>query len=67
MRVRDLSFDERARWGKCPVCDQEDGEPCLSFVGIALGRNINGETPPGGAHLGRLQRAPFKVQEIGIR
>lgn len=66
MRVRELSFDERAKWGKCPVCDASDGEPCNGLVGIALGRNINGATPPGGAHLGRLQRAPFKVQEVPV-
>jgi len=64
MRERELSFDERSKWGDCPVCGVKDGEPCHSEVGFALGVNVNGKRPTEGAHLGRLQRAPFRVREV---
>lgn len=64
MRIRELTFDERARWGKCPVCKAPDGELCNSSIGFAFGCNISGGPPAQGAHLGRIQRAPHKVQEI---
>lgn len=56
-RIREVSFNERARWGECPVCGAKDGEACDSnhpYDGARLGRT----------HLGRLQRAPFKVKEV---
>lgn len=64
--VRELSPDERMRWGKCPVCHAEHGEPCDSSVGIPLGRNVYGEVPTEGAHLGRLNAAPMRVREVPV-
>ena len=66
-RRRKLTVDERFVWGDCPVCDAKDGEPCNGHVGIPLGRNINGDVPASGAHLGRLQNAPFEVAEVPVR
>lgn len=51
-RIRELSFNERARWGECPVCHAKDGETCASYM------------PRSGVHEERLQRAPFKVKEV---
>lgn len=64
MRKRELSFQERATWGECPVCKAEDGEPCHPEIGFALGLNVDGSPPAYGAHLGRLQRAPLQVKEV---
>lgn len=66
MRERELSFDERARWGECPVCKAPDTEPCRAEVGIQLGTKLDGsQLKTGeGAHLARLQRAPYRVREV---
>ncbi len=53
-----LTYEERAKWGKCPVCEAEPGKYCDGEIGWSLGKNIHGETPEGGAHLGRLNAAP---------
>jgi hypothetical protein len=66
IRQRELTFDERATWGECPVCNARDGVPCNGFVGIALGRNVNGDPAPGGVHLGRLTRAPRAIQIVPV-
>ena len=60
--TRDLSYDEKARWGKCPICHAMDGEPCYSEVGIPLGRTLSGGPPEDGAHLGRLNAAPRSIR-----
>lgn len=62
--VRETTYEERATWGTCPVCAAEHGMRCDSNVGIALGRNVNGDAPTEGAHLGRLQRAPMRVRLV---
>lgn len=64
MRERELSFEERATWGECPACHAKDGQPCDPSVGIAVGQNIYGQPPQEGAHLGRLQAAPFRVRLV---
>jgi hypothetical protein len=61
---RELTYQERATWGECPVCHAKHGEWCNGAYGIALGRNVNGELPEQGAHLGRLQRAPKRVRMV---
>lgn len=65
-RVRELSWDERIRWGECPVCKAPDGKYCHADVGLQLGRRVDGRRMEDGegAHLGRLQRAPKKVKEV---
>lgn len=62
MIIKELTQEERFTWGECPVCSVKHGERCNGDVGIALGRNIHGEIPEGGVHLGRLERAPFRVE-----
>jgi uncharacterized protein (DUF779 family) len=47
---RELTYDERATWGECPVCHVPDGEWC-----------IGGTEAQKGVHLGRIQKAPFYV------
>lgn len=63
---RVLSYAERARYGRCPVYDRPHGEACDANRGIPLGRNVYGETPPGGVHLARLQNAPRAIREVPI-
>lgn len=64
--IRELTFADRAKWGTCPVCDAKHGEPCNGYVGIQFGHTVTGKPVEGGAHLGRLQRAPTQVREIAI-
>lgn len=64
MRERELSFEERATWGECPTCHAKDGEKCNPNVGIPLGLTVGGRLPDPGAHLGRLQAAPFRVRLV---
>lgn len=64
--IRELSYDERATWGECPVCKAKHGEWCNGLVGVSLGRNVNGDIPEHGVHLGRLQEAPLKVAEVPV-
>lgn len=68
-RERELTNDERFRWGECPVCHAADGEHCYADVGVQLGVKANGERMKDGdgAHLARLQNAPFRVKEVAVR
>lgn len=65
--IRELTYDERATWGTCPVCAAEHGKFCNSSIGIPLGRNVNGDIPERGVHLVRLQNAPFRVKTVAYR
>lgn len=64
MRIRELTYDERAKWGECSVCHAPDGEYCYAAVGLQLGIRADGRRMQDGdgAHLGRLQNAPMKVK-----
>ena len=64
--VRELSFDERAKWGTCGVCGAKHGEFCHADVGLQLGFPLGGGRMKDGdgAHLARLQAAPFNVREV---
>ncbi len=66
---RDLSFDERIRWGICSVCDAPDGEPCRAEVGLNLGMTASGRhlQTGEGAHLARLSAAPVRVATLDVR
>lgn len=66
MRERELTFEERSKWGRCPVCGAPDGEPCHPEIGFPLGMTVNGIRPTDGAHLGRLRDAPMRVREVAI-
>lgn len=59
-----LTFDERARWGVCPVCHAQPGEYCYADVGVQLGIRSDGARMKDGdgAHLARLRLAPDKVR-----
>lgn len=61
---RDLTYDERATWGECPVCHAKPGEWCSGAYGIGLGRTVYGALPNQGVHLGRLQHAPKRVRMV---
>lgn len=63
-RIRELSYEERAKWGDCPWCGAKDGEACRPEIGFVLGRTVDGKPPTDGVHLGRLQRAPMRVREV---
>ena len=64
--IRELSFEERAKWGTCKVCGAKHGEWCHAAVGLQLGRRMDGRAMQDGegAHLARLQAAPDKVREV---
>lgn len=58
--IRALNHEERARWGECPVCRAEHGVACDYRVDIPLDGSWE---EAGGAHLARLEAAPFQVRE----
>lgn len=64
--VRELTFDERATWGECPVCHAKAGEWCYADAGLQLGVRGDGQRMKDGegAHLRRLRRAPLKVRLV---
>lgn len=57
---KELTYEERATWGECPICQAKHGEWCDGMRGIAVGRTVDGGVPENGVHLGRLNKAPFK-------
>jgi len=59
-RVKDLTYEERATWGECPVCKVGHGEWCNGDFGISLGLNMRGNPPEKGVHIVRLQMAPTR-------
>lgn len=59
-KVKELTYEERATWGDCPVCKVGHGEWCNGDVGISLGLNVMGEPPEKGVHISRLQKAPTR-------
>lgn len=63
--VRELTFDERAVWGTCPVCKAGPGTRCDWSVGILAALYMHQN--PRGAHLGRLQAAPLRVRVEAVR
>lgn len=68
-RERELTLDDRARWGDCPVCQAKDGEYCHADVGVQMGQHVDGSRMKDGegAHLARLQKAPSVVREVAVR
>lgn len=68
MRERELTTEERFVWGDCPVCGARDLEACHADVGFQLGVRADGQRAKDGdgAHLARLQKAPFRVALVGV-
>lgn len=60
---RETTFEERARWGKCPTCQAPHGTWCYADVGLQVGSKINGArmVDGEGAHVSRLKAAPVLV------
>lgn len=54
----EMTYDERATFGECPVCHAKPGKWCDGYVGIQLGHTVGGGPPEHGVHLGRLNAAP---------
>lgn len=64
---RDLTYDERATWGQCPVCQAKHGEWCDGTRGMfAALSTLGGRIVDNGVHLGRLQQAPRRVRQVEI-
>ena len=64
--IKELNYEERATWGACPVCGAKPGEWCDANTGFVLGVNIHGKPPTDGAHLARLNNAPFRVELVPV-
>jgi len=60
---RELTFHERAVWGRCSTCGAEDGKRCDPNVGIPLVDKL-GNPVHEGVHLARLNNAPRRVREV---
>lgn len=52
IRHRELTYQERATWGQCPICQAEPGVACTDAA-------FNQKQ---GVHLGRLIRAPRTLE-----
>lgn len=52
-QARELTYEERATFGECPVCHAPHGERCDGNQGFSFGG-----PKTGGVHLGRLNNAP---------
>lgn len=63
-QVREATYEERATWGTCPVCQAGPGQRCDPNVGFAIGYTVTGEPPQDGVHIGRLQGAPMRVKLV---
>jgi len=65
---KELTFDERARWGECPICKAQPGEYCFATVGLQLGTRADGNRMQDGdgVHMARLQKAPSKVKLVAV-
>lgn len=64
--MRATTYDERATWGTCPVCSATHGQKCDPSKGIPLGQSAAGGPPEDGVHLGRLSKAPMRVQLVPV-
>lgn len=62
--VRELTVNERFKWGECHVCKAPHGEHCRPGIGFPLGMSADGGWPKDGAHLARLNNAPHRVREV---
>lgn len=62
-RIRELSFEERARWGECPVCHVKDGQACNWTIEGELSLYYPYTTGPN-AHYARVHNAPREVKEV---
>ena len=56
----ELTYDERATYGTCPVCKKGPSQWCDGSMGLSFG----GQMPEHGVHLGRLQAAPKEKSTV---
>ena len=54
--IKRLSYEERATWATCPICEAIHGEPCAVLAADEDGY-YQSELGPG-AHIARLVNAP---------
>lgn len=59
--TRTATYDERRKWGRCPVCKAPHGEACADE---APQEWTPGATWPAGAHARRLSAAPLNVRVV---
>lgn len=65
MKIRELTTDERMRWGECPICHAKDGDLCDSSIESNGGVSIGWVGPiQEVVHLDRIRAAPFRVSEV---
>ena len=66
MYLKHLTYDERAVWGRCPICYAENGQPCkpvcpdvpCAICGYPAGGPCLQQEQPG-THIARLVNAPL--------
>lgn len=58
--TRPATYDERRKWGTCPVCKAADGQVCKQDSNEWSA----GNTWPNGAHARRLSAAPLNVRVV---
>jgi len=54
--IKQLTWEERATWEVCPICQAMQGEPCRQDAGIPLDTELGT-----GAHVARLINAPVQL------
>ena len=62
--IRELTQDERGKWGSCRVCLVRHGEPCVECLDRAGLGNSDRFLMSDGVHVQRMRNAPFRVREV---
>jgi hypothetical protein len=57
--IQQLTYEDRAVYGTCPVCSAQPGEPCDMSQGIPL--DVPTELSDTGTHTARLINAPTQA------
>jgi hypothetical protein len=56
--IKRLSYEERATWATCPICEAIHGEPCAVLTNDMAGYYKSDDDMGPGVHAARLVNAP---------